>query len=123
MAKKLNKPTITTLNAVREAVKTLGVESPLAKVRNWVKDQYNLAMTDATAQKYFYDARKELREQTATPPPAKAPRKQAMPAAARSTGGNGTGLGVDQVVEAVTVLKGLVQNLGKDNVAKLLGAL
>jgi hypothetical protein len=123
MAKKLKTPTITTLNAVREAVKTLGVESPLAEVRKWVKHQYNLAMTDATAQKYFYDARKELREQTATPPPARTPRKQAMPAAARSAGGNSAGLGVDQVVEAITVLKGLVQKLGKDNLAKLLGAL
>jgi hypothetical protein len=120
--KKSDQPTMKKLPAVREAVKTLGVEASLADVRKWVKDKYNLEMTDATLQNYVSAARKEVREQTGKPP-ARAPRKQAMPAAARSSTGNGAGLGVDQVVEAITVLKGLVQKLGKENVAKLVEAL
>jgi hypothetical protein len=63
-----------------------------------------------------------VREQTGKPP-ARTTRKQALPAAARSSTGNGAGLGVDQVIEAITVLKGLVQKLGKENVAKLVEAL
>jgi hypothetical protein len=120
--KKSDQPPMKKLPAVREAVKTLGVESPLAEVRKWVREKYALEMTDATLQNYVSAARKEVRERNGRAP-AKAPRKQAMPTAARSSRGNGVGLGVDQVVEAITVLKGLVQKLGKDNVAKLLEAL
>jgi hypothetical protein len=120
--KKSDQPQMKKLPAVREAVKTLGVEASLADVRKWVKDKYNLDMTDATLQNYVSAARKEVREQTGKPP-ARTPRKQAMRAAARSSTGSGAGLGVDQVVEAITVLKGLVQKLGKENVAKLVEAL
>jgi hypothetical protein len=119
--KKSDQPQMKKLPAVREAVKTLGVEASLGEVRKWVKDKYNLDMTDATLQNYVSAARKEVREQTGKPP-ARTPRKQAMPAAAR-TSSSSPALRVDQVVEAITVLKGLMQKLGKDNVAKLLEAL
>jgi hypothetical protein len=126
----ITKPTISTLAAVREAVKALGDEAPLATVRMWVKDTYNLEMTDGTAQKYFYDVRKELREQNGTSaktPPKKTvvqtptPPKQ-VTAPVQAPLSKGASPSVEEIIEAINVLKGLAAKIGKDNLAKLLEA-
>jgi hypothetical protein len=113
------KRTMKKLPAVRLAVKELGVEAPMAQVRKWVKEKYNLDLTDATAQKYVGDARREVREANGKPasvkPATAAPRTMPKPP--------GNGAAIDQVVEAVTTLKGLVGTLGKDNLLKLVEAL
>jgi hypothetical protein len=107
------------LPAVRLAVKELGVEAPMAHVRKWVKEKYNLDLTDATAQKYVGDARREVREANGKQASVK-PATTALRALPKATG---NGAAIDQVVEAVTTLKGLVGSLGKDNLLKLVEAL
>ena len=119
-----SKPTMKKMPAVRLAVRELGIEAAVAAVRKWVKEKYNVDMTDATAQNYVSSAKREIREAKDTPstamsspaaPAAFHPR--AMPNAMRN------GVEIEQVVEAVTVLKDLVGTLGKSNVLKLVDAL
>jgi hypothetical protein len=134
------KPTMKKLPAVRLAVKALGGDSPVKEVRKWVKTRYNLDLTDATAQNYVYQARKEAKEANGTPakmqPPKAAPApikahatptsapiqapSKPTPAAPKATS---NGVGIEQLVEAITTLKKLVSKLGKDNLLKLLEAL
>jgi hypothetical protein len=125
MAKKTLKPTMKKLPAVREAVKILGGDAPVKEVSKWVKAKYNLDMTEATAQNYVSTARKELRGAIAKPANAKPANTKPTvtkpaPSAARATPlAPATGAPIEQVVEAVTTLKGLVGKLGKGNVLKL----
>jgi hypothetical protein len=118
------KPTMKKMPAVRLAVRELGIDAAVAQIRKLVKEKYNIDMTDATAQNYVSSAKREIREAKATPSAAKsspaapaASQPRAMPKAMTN------GVEIAQVVEAVTVLKGLVGTLGKDNVMKLVDAL
>jgi hypothetical protein len=115
MAKK--KSPMKKLPAVREAVKALGVDAPVAEVRKWVKEKFNLDLTDAVAQNYVSIGRRELRDGT----PGKVKRAKAAPRAMPKVMGNG--LAIDQVIGAVTTLRGLVGTLGKENLLKLVEAL
>jgi hypothetical protein len=116
MAKKEDAPTMKKLPAVREAVKTMGVDASVEAVRKWVKENYSLDLTDSVAQNYTSIARKEARAGSngaAAPARKKRGPKPAAPASA----------GVDDVVNAVAMLKTLTDKIGKDNVVKLVGAL
>jgi hypothetical protein len=131
MAKKNNQPTMKKLPAVREAVKELGVEALIGDVRQWVKDKYDLDMSDGLAQTYTYTARKELRERNGSASPntpkkavmqASTPPKAVTPPPVQAPVSKGASPGVEEIIEAINVLKGLAQKLGKDNLVKLLDA-
>jgi len=116
MAKKVDAPTMKKLPAVREAVKTIGVDAPVEAVRKWVKENYSLDLTDAVAQNYTSIARKEARagsNGSAAPTPA-APKKRKPKAAPQTQ---------FDVVGAVSTLQELVDKLGKDTVSKLVGTM
>jgi hypothetical protein len=127
MANKITKPTMQKLPAVRLGVKELGGDAPIAQVRNWVKDKYGLEMTDLTAENYVYKARKEAKEANGTPAKMQLPKAAPAPIQAPTTPAapkaTGNGVPIEQVVGAVTTLKGLVGTLGKDNVQRLVEAL
>jgi hypothetical protein len=119
------KPPIKKMAAVRLAVKELGVEAPVAQVRKWVKERYNIDLTDATAQTYVSGAKRELREANGNPARLQGrPKAAPAPSPARATPkATGNGVAIDQVVGALTTLKELVGTLGKDNLLKLVEAL
>jgi hypothetical protein len=122
MAKK--KPTMKKLPAVRLAVKELGVDAPVNQVRKLAKEKYNIDLTEATAQNYVSKAKREMRNGKGTPVPVKLPTTAPAPSPARvmpKTTGNG--VAIEEVVEAVSTIKGLVGALGKDNLLKLVEAL
>jgi hypothetical protein len=129
MAKK--KVLLKKLPAVRLAVKQLGVEAPVAEVRKLVKDKYNIDLTDAVAQNYVSIGRRELRDGNGKaakvkgrPKAAPAPMPAPTPAPVFATPkAMGNGVAIEQVIGAVTTLKGLVGTLGKDNLFKLVEAL
>jgi hypothetical protein len=122
MAKK--KPTRNKMAAVREAVRELGLDSTPKEVSQWVKAKRNIDLTAATASNYVSTARREVRGAIATPAAAKpAKAKPALSAARVTPTVSGNGASVEQVVEAVTTLKGLVGKLGKGNVLKLVETL
>jgi hypothetical protein len=122
MAKK--KPTVNKMAAVREAVRELGLDSTPKEVSQWVKDRYNIDLTDATASNYVSTTRKEVRDAIGKPATTKRAKSQPALSAARVTPHSpGNNASVEQFIEAVTTLKGLVGKLGKGNVLKLVETL
>jgi hypothetical protein len=120
----MKKPRMKKLTAVRLAVKTLGLNVPPKEVSQWVKNNYNIDLTPATASNYVTTARKELRAGNGTPAEVERPKAAAAPSQVRATPILArNGVPIEQVVQAVTTLKGLVGKLGKGNVLKLVEAL
>jgi hypothetical protein len=119
MAKKADAPTMKKRPAVQEAVNALGVEAPVETVRKWVKEKFNLDLTDSVAQNYTSLARKALRaggtSNGSVPAVPAAPKKRGPKPAAASAGFD--------VVAAVTTLQELTDKLGKDTIAKLVAAM
>jgi hypothetical protein len=111
------------LPAVREAIHDLGLETSVPAVRKWVKDKYNIVMSDKVAQNYVSTAKKELRGANGKVVVKKPGRPPLAATAARTRKANGNGPNIQQVVEALGQLKELVTRLGKDNLVKLMDAL
>jgi hypothetical protein len=124
MAKKTIEPTMSKMQAVREAVRELGLDSTPKEVSQCVKDRYNIDLTTATASNYVSTARKEVRDAIAKPATTKRAKSQPALSAARVTPHSpGNSASVEQIIDAVTALKGLVGKLGKGNVLKLVETL
>ena len=133
MVQKTNEPnTMKKLPAVREAIQELGVDALVGDVRQWVMDKYSLDMSDGLAQTYTYTAKREFREangKAATKTPAKAVTQVPMtpkpvtPAPVHApVVSKVASPSVEEIIEAIAVLKGLAVRIGKGNLVKLLEA-
>jgi hypothetical protein len=112
-------------------VQALGLDAPVDAVGKWVKDTYSLDMTDAVAQNYTSQARKELGSGLPPRKPGRKPGRKPLEGTGVGKGLVGGGVGVGNglvggggvtgngapIKEAVGLLVGL---LGRDGAKKVL---
>ena len=109
---------ISVREAVRRVLTELGPDAELDAVLTRIEAQFGLCPPRGTVQTYLFLARKDTRDSASGEP-----RRRGRP---RKAGGNGhppPAPSIDEVVEAVEILRDLSDRLGEDNLHRLLDAL
>ena len=108
---------ISAREAVRRSVAELGAEAELDDVLAHIQAKYGLCPPRGTAQSYLSLARKDARDGPPTEPQRRGrPRKLAA-------NGQPPAPALDEVIDAVEILRDLSDRLGDDNLRRLFDAL
>ena len=109
---------ISAREAVRRVVAELGADAELEDVLAHIQSKYGLCSPRGTAQSYLSLARKGTRDGSPNEP-----RRRGRPRKLAVNGQSPPAPALDEVIDAVEILRDLLDSLGEDNLRRLLDAL